>query len=89
MKNLLLPTLSISMFQLSACSSSSDDEEEVFVDAYLQSYNGSANSAATLMAEVDGNKLGKATYGDASSLIILENGEVELEFYRIDADAQK
>lgn len=89
MKNLLLPTLLISIFQLSACSSSSDDEEEVLVDAYLQFYNGSANSAATLMAEVDGNTLGTATYGDASSLITLENGEVELEFYRIDADAQQ
>ncbi len=89
MKNLLLPTLLISMFQLSACSSSSDDEEEVYVDAYLQFYNGSANSAATLMAEVDGNTLGTATYGDASSLITSGGGEVELEFYRIDADAQK
>ncbi len=89
MKNLLLPTLLISIFQLSACSSSSDDEEEVLVDAYLQFYNGAANSAATLMAEVDGNTLGIATYGDASSLITLENGEVELEFYRIDAEAQQ
>jgi hypothetical protein len=89
MKNFLLPTLLISIFQLSACSSSSDEEEEVFVDAYLQFYNGSANSAATLMAEVDGNTLGTATYGDASGLITSESGEIELEFFRIDADDQE
>ena len=89
MKKFLLPTLFVSMFQLSACSSSSDDEEEVFADAYLQFYNGSANSAATLMAEVDGNTLGTASYGDASGLITSERGEVELEFLRIDADDQE
>ena len=38
------------------------------------------------MAEVDGNTLGTAKYGDASSLINSKSGEVELEFYRIDAD---
>jgi hypothetical protein len=53
--------LLISILQLPACGSSSDDEDEVFVDAYLQFYNGSANCAATLMAEVDGNTLGTAT----------------------------
>jgi len=89
MKNLPLPTLLVSIFQLTACSSSSDDEEEVFADAYLQFYNGSANSAATFMAELDGNTLGTATYGDASSLITSESGEVELEFFRIGADDQQ
>ena len=88
MKNFLLPTLLLSIMLLSACGSSSDDEEEVFADAYLQFYNGSANSAATIMAEVDGNTLGSATYGDASGLITAESGEVELEFFRIDADDQ-
>jgi hypothetical protein len=32
------------------------------------------------MAELDGNTLGTAAYGDASSLIPSESGEVELEF---------
>ena len=41
------------------------------------------------MAEVDGNTLGTAKYGDVSSLINSESGEVELEFYRIDADDQQ
>ena len=89
MKNFLLPTLPILMMLLSACGSSSDDEEEVFADAYLQFYNGSANSATTIMAEVDGNTLGSAPYGDASGLITADSGEVELEFFRIDADDQK
>ena len=41
------------------------------------------------MAELDGNTLGTATYGDASSLITSESGEVELEFFRIGADDQQ
>ncbi len=89
MKNFLFPTLLVTVLQLSACSSSSDDDEKVFADAYLQFYNGSANSAATLLAEVDGNTLGTATYGDASALITSESGEIELEFFRIDADDQR
>jgi hypothetical protein len=89
MKKFLLSTLLISIFQLTACSNSSDDKEGVFVDAYLQFYNGSANSAATHMAEVDRITLGTATYGDASGLITSESGEVDLEFFRIDADNQE
>lgn len=89
MKKLLLPSLILSLLQLTACGSSSDDEEEVYADAYLQFYNGSANSAATLIAEVDGNTLGTATYGDASGLITAESGEVELEFFRVDTDDQE
>jgi hypothetical protein len=88
MKKLLLLTLLISIFQLTACSNSSDNKEEVFVDAYLQFYNGSENSAATNTAEVDGITLGTATYGDASGLITSESGELDLEFFRIDADNQ-
>ena len=41
------------------------------------------------MAEVDGTTLGIAKYGDVSSLINSKSGEVELEFYRIDADDQQ
>jgi hypothetical protein len=89
MKNVFLSPLILSFLLLSACSSSDDDGDDTFADSYLQFYNGSANSAATLMAEVDGNTLGTATYGDASGLITAENGEVELEFFRIDADDQE
>jgi hypothetical protein len=80
----------LSVFFLTACGSSSDDDEEVvFADSYLQFYNGSANSASTIMGEVDGSALASAVYGDATSLITAENGEVELEFYRTDADDQE
>jgi hypothetical protein len=88
MKNAFLSPLLLSLLLLSACGSD-DDGDDTFADSYLQFYNGSANSAATLMAEVDGNTLGTATYGDASSLITAESGEVELEFFRIDADDQE
>lgn len=65
---------------LGACGGSSDDEENVYVDSYLQFYNGSANSAATLMAEADGNTLGTATYGDASGVVTAESGELSWNF---------
>jgi hypothetical protein len=89
MKNFFTSIPLLSIFLLTACGGSGDDEEEVYVDSYLQFYNGSANSAATLMAEVDGNTLGTATYGDASGLITSESGVLELEFFRIDADDQQ
>ena len=79
----------LSLVFLTACGSSSDDEEAVFADSYLQFYNGSANSAATTMGEVDGSALASAVYGDTTSLITTESGEMELEFYRTDADDQE
>jgi hypothetical protein len=81
--------ISMSVLLLSACGSSSDDEEAAFADAYLQFYNGSANSAATIIGEVDSGALGSAVYGDSTSLIASESGAVELEFYRTDADDQE
>lgn len=89
MKKVFKPISLLSVLLLSACGGSSDNNDTEFVDSYLQFYNGSANSAATLIAEVDGNTLGTATYGDASGLITAESGDVDLEFYRIDADDQK
>lgn len=90
MKNVFLSPLLLSFLLLTACGSSDDKGDDAFNDAsYLQFYNGSANSASTIMGEVDGNALGSASYGDASSLITGDNDEVELEFYRIDADDQE
>ncbi|MEO9944229.1 MAG: DUF4397 domain-containing protein [Paraglaciecola sp.] len=90
MKNAFLSSAILSLLLLSACGGSSGNGDNTFSEPYIQFYNGSANSATTLMAEVDGNVLGSATYGDATSLITtLEKGELELEFYRIDADDQE
>lgn len=89
MKNAFLSSAILSLLLLSACGGSGGNGDNTFSDSYIQFYNGSANSATTLMAEVDGNLLGSATYGDASSLITFEKGELELEFYRIDADDQE
>lgn len=89
MKNVFLSPLLLSFLLLSACDSSDDDGDDTFADSYLQFYNGSANSASTIMAEVDGNALGSASYGDASGLVTGDNDELELEFYRIDGDDQE
>ncbi|MFT4938513.1 MAG: hypothetical protein ACI88A_001541 [Paraglaciecola sp.] len=89
-KQFILPfCITLPIVFLTACGSSSDGEEEVYADSYLQFYNGSANSATTFMGEVDGGTLSSAAYGDSSSLISAESGEVELEFYRMDADDQE
>jgi hypothetical protein len=91
MKNVFLPSLFLSSLLLSACGGSSGGNggSTLNDNSYLQFYNGSGNSASTIMAEVDGNVLGSATYGDATSLIQGDNSEIELEFYRIDGDDQQ
>lgn len=73
---------------LSACGGSSSDDSS-YSDSYLQFYNGSANSASTIMAEVDSSALGSAAYGDSTSVFTLESGSMDLEFYRTDADDQE
>jgi hypothetical protein len=70
---------------LTACGGS-DGDDPVYTDAYLQFYNGSANSALTTMGEVDESALGSASYGDATTLLNLSSGELDLEFFRTDAD---
>ena len=89
MKNAFLSSALLSCFLLSACGGSDDGGNDTYADSYIQFYNGSANSASTIMAEVDGSTLGAATYSDATSLLTSDNGELELEFYRIDADDQE
>jgi hypothetical protein len=75
----------LSALGLTACGGS-DGDDPVYSDAYLQFYNGSANSALTTMAEVDVSSLGAAAYGDVTTLLTLSSGERELEFFRTDAD---
>lgn len=75
-----------SLFLL-ACGSDKDKEEATtYKQFYLQFYNGSPASALTYLRVVDGLTLGSAVYGDATSLINMENGQLALEFYRQDSD---
>lgn len=75
---------------LSGCGGSSDGGSETFPDAYVQFYNGSANSAQTTMRGTEQTQIqGTASYGDASSLIRTPDGNVELEFLRTDSDDQE
>jgi hypothetical protein len=80
----------VSSLFLSACGGSSNKgEETTYPDAYLQFYNGSANSGLTYMRVVNGKALGSAAYGKASSLATVTSGEQNLAFYRIDSDGKE
>jgi hypothetical protein len=74
---------------LTGCGSSSGGNDE-FPSAYIQFYNGSANSAQTVMRGTEQtNILAGAAYGDATSLLQAESGVTEVEFYRTDSDDQE
>lgn len=73
---------------LTACGGGSDSGSDTYTDAYLQFYNGSANSPSTLII-VDGDDLGSSTYGDVTSLFSLESGSVDLELQWQDGDGQE
>ncbi|MEC8418370.1 MAG: DUF4397 domain-containing protein [Pseudomonadota bacterium] len=73
---------------LSACGSS-DSNNSDYTFAYLQFYNGSPNGANVEMREVDGDSFGSAQFGDATSMYSMDDGEIELEFIRTDADDQE
>lgn len=74
---------------LTACGGSDGGSDE-FPTAYVQFYNGSANSAQTIMRGTeDTSILAGASYGDATSLISVEAGTTEIEFYRTDSDDQE
>lgn len=73
---------------LTACGGSGGGNSD-YVYAYLQFYNGSPNGATVYVRELDGDDLGSATFGDSSSVISLETGDIELEFYRLDSDDQE
>ncbi|MDC8833042.1 DUF4397 domain-containing protein [Alteromonas gilva] len=74
---------------LSACGGSDGDSSAGYDEAYLQFYNGSPNGATVYLRELDGNDLGSAQFGDSSALLSLEQGDITLEFYRLDADDQE
>ncbi len=74
---------------LTACGGSSGGSDE-FPAAYVQFYNGSANSAQTVMRSTETSTiLAGASFGDATSLISVEAGLTEIEFYRTDSDDQE
>lgn len=72
---------------LSACGGSDSSSDYSF--AYIQFYNASPNGANVEMREVDGDSFGSAQFGDATSMYSMDNGELELEFIRTDADDQE
>lgn len=74
---------------LSGCSSDSDDSSSDYTYAYLQFYNASPNGANVEMREVDGDSFGSSQFGDTTSMITMDSGEVELEFIRTDGDDQE
>lgn len=87
-KQLIHSALLSLALMLSACGGSSSDDTDDS-DAYLQFYNGSANSAATTMRETDGSVLGSATFSDTTSVFSLAKGVMALDFFRTDADDQE
>mmetsp|Transcript_5137 Transcript_5137/g.6705 ORF Transcript_5137/g.6705 Transcript_5137/m.6705 type:complete len:115 (+) Transcript_5137:964-1308(+) len=75
---------------LTACSSSDDDNQQFSNAAYVQFYNGSSNSAQTIMRGTEETQvLGGASYGDSTSLFSTEGGFTEIEFYRTDSDDEE
>ena len=75
---------------LTACSSSDDDNQQFSNAAYVQFYNGSSNSAQTIMRGTEETQvLGGASYGDSTSLFTAEGGFTEIEFYRTDSDDEE
>jgi hypothetical protein len=70
---------------LAGCGSSDKDEETAYPEAYLQFYNGSANSSSTSLY-VDDSLLGSSAFGDATGLGTLSTDDISLEFRRTDAD---
>lgn len=79
---------SIALFGLSACGSSESSNSD-YSYAYVQFYNASPNGANVEMREIDGDSLGSAQFGDATSLFSMEDGDIELEFIRTDSDDQE
>ncbi len=84
MSTLRILALAISSLTLTACGGSSDSgSSDTYPDAYIQFYNGSANSANTTLqlieADDDEIAVGSATFADATSLVTMEAGNYGLE----------
>jgi hypothetical protein len=73
---------------LSACGSDSDDSDETFPLSSLQFFNASANSASTSLL-VDDVSVGSSVFGDATSLVSVEEGDYDLTLRWIDTTGQE
>jgi len=84
MKIVSLFTLVCSTLWLTGCGGSASDESATYPTAYLQFYNGSANSATTTMIGNLGDSttdiaIGNAGFADATALQSMEAGSYTLE----------
>lgn len=84
MKILTLFSLVCTTLWLTGCGSSSSDESATYPTGYLQFYNGSANSATTIVvANLDDSTtdlaVGSAGFADATALQSMEAGSYTLE----------
>ena len=52
----------------------------------MQFYNGSADSGAVYVTVDEANNIGSAVYGDATSVVSLEQSDVQLSFSQQDSD---
>lgn len=74
-------------WQLSACGGSDDKEDSKKYDKpYLQFYNGSGGSGSVFLSVDEGSSAGSAVYGDATSLLTLDDNDVDLTFTEQDND---
>ncbi len=72
---------------LSACGGSGGGSS-TYSSAYVQFYNGSSNSATTIM-NIDDDEYGSAAFGDATALYSLDNDTYDLEFIYEDSDDEE
>lgn len=83
-----LLTLTGGLFLLGACSSDSDDSEDTFPLSSLQFFNASANSTSTRLL-VDDASIGSSVFGDATTLVNLEEDTYELTVAWTDESGQE
>lgn len=77
----------IALTSLVGCGGSGGDDSD-FSGAFIQFYNGAANSADTIIRS-DDLDLGVSSYGDATANIELEGGSTDFELYYVDTDGQE
>lgn len=78
---------------LAACGGSSDEETATYPNAYIQMYNGSANSAnttLTLTLDTTDTSVGSATYADVTTLVSIAEATYKLKLtYKSDSTTTK